>query len=248
MMTPNVSVIIPIYNGEKYIAQAVRSALLQPETAEVILIDGSSTDATERVCTELAQADARVIYVREETCTGAGAGRNAGVRLAKYDYVAFLDADDWWAPGKLTAQLKAMEKTGAVMCGTARELMTKNGKPTNHVIGTPKIVTYRALLHTNLISCSSVVIRREVALEFPMEHDEVHEDYYTWFRMLKKYGFACGVNAPYLKYRLSDGGKSRNKLKAAKMTFRVYQLIGLRGVALWWHFLQYMLNGVKKYW
>ena len=52
-------------------------------------------------------------------------------------------------------------------------------------------------------------------MEFPMEHDDSHEDYITWLKILKKYGPAVGIDRPYLKYRLSEGGKSRNKLKSA---------------------------------
>ena len=48
-----------------------------------------------------------------------------------------------------------------------------------------------------------------------MEHDDSHEDYITWLKVLRKYGYAVGIDKPYLKYRLSEGGKSRNKLKSA---------------------------------
>ncbi len=65
-----------------------------------------------------------------------------------------------------------------------------------------------------------------MALEFPMEHDDSHEDYITWLKILRKYGCAAGINKPYLKYRLSEGGKSRNKLKSAAMTYNVYRYAG----------------------
>ena len=69
-------------------------------------------------------------------------------------------------------------------------------------------ISYRMLLRQNEINCSSVVLKRDIALEFPMEHEECHEDYFTWMRILKKYHFACAVNEPLLNYRLSNNGKS----------------------------------------
>lgn len=80
---------------------------------------------------------------------------------------------------------------------------------------------YHELLKHNSINCSSVPILREVGTGLPMEHDDSHEDYITWLKVgAKKHGHATGINKPYLKYRLSQGGKSRNKAKSAIMTYQ----------------------------
>ncbi len=75
------------------------------------------------------------------------------------------------------------------------------------------------MLKQNWINCSSVLLKREVAEEFPMEHEDSHEDYITWLKILQKYQYACAINEPLLKYRLSSQGKSGSKFKSAKMTF-----------------------------
>ena len=80
-----------------------------------------------------------------------------------------------------------------------------------------------------------------------MEHDDSHEDYITWLKILKKYGNAVGINKPYLKYRLSEGGKSRNKLKSAKMTYKVYRYSGFGRLKSLLFFASYALNGIWKY-
>jgi teichuronic acid biosynthesis glycosyltransferase TuaG len=100
---------------------------------------------------------------------------------------------------------------------------------------------------TNYINCSAVVIKREVMLEYPMKYSNVHEDYYAWLSIMKKYRFAVGVDEPLILYRLSPRGKSRNKLKSALMTYRTYRYAGYSlpasAVMMFW----YTINGLRKY-
>jgi teichuronic acid biosynthesis glycosyltransferase TuaG len=189
-----------------------------------------------------------VTYLKNQENLGAAETRNKGVRLAKGEFVAFLDADDIWEKGKLQAQLQALNKTGAVLCATARSLLTPDGEPTGKTIPVKEEITYKDLLRQNPINCSSVVIKKEVALEFPMRHaEDSHEDYIMWLEVLGKYEKACGINYPFLKYRLSNSGKSGNKLHSAVMTFKVYRYSGLGLIRSLWCFACYAVNGVKKY-
>ena len=84
-------------------------------------------------------------------------------------------------------------------------------------------------------------------MNFPMEHDDSHEDYITWLKILRKYGCAAGINKPYLKYRLSEGGKSRNKLKSAAMTYNVYRYVGYGRIRSCIFFCSYAVHGMWKY-
>lgn len=247
MNKPQVSVIMPVYNGEKYIKQAVESVFAQKVATELLVIDDGSTDHTEKVLSAYeGREDFR--YLKNKENMGAARSRNRGVQEARGEYIAFLDADDWWEKGKLTAQLELLEKTGYVLCSTGRELMKADGTDTGRYIPVKEKILYRDLLKHNSINCSSVVIRREAALEFPMEHDDSHEDYITWLKVLRKYGYAAGINKPYLKYRLSEGGKSRNKLKSAAMTYNVYRYAGYGRIKSCMFFCSYAVHGVWKYW
>lgn len=97
-----VSVIIPVYNAAVYVTHAVESALMQPETAEVLLIEDGSPDNALEVCEELVSKFEKVRLLRHPNGEnrGAGASRNLGMIAAQEEYIAFLDADDYYLPGR----------------------------------------------------------------------------------------------------------------------------------------------------
>lgn len=244
---PLVSVIIPVYSGSRYLPRAIDSALRQDVPREIIVINDASPEDVDSVIAPYLDRG-EVIYLKNSQNMGAAESRNRGVRHALGKYVAFLDADDYWAPEKLRKQLALLEKTGYVLCATGRELILPDGSSTGRMISAPETITYRDLLKHNCISCSSVVILAEVAREFPMHHaQDSHEDYIMWLEVLRKYGFACGINQPLLKYTVSTQGKSGTKLKSAAMTYRVYQYMGFSPVQSALCFCSYALHGVWKH-
>lgn len=243
---PVVSVIIPSYNAALTLKKAVDSALSQEVPVEVLVVDDASSDKTKEVMEQYGHLG-NVFYFKNERNLGAAASRNFGVAHAVGKYVAFLDADDYWHQGKLKKQLACMREKKAVLCSTARELLAPDGRRTGRIIGTKENITYRMMLHQNHINCSSVVLLRRVAEEFPMEKDEVHEDYLTWLRILRKYKRACAVNEPLLAYRLTTSGKSGNKFHSAKLTYGVYRQLGLGRIKSLICFCSYAVCGVWKY-
>ena len=108
MLQNNISVIIPIYNAAPYITVAVESALSQQEVAEVILIEDGSTDASLEVCKQLADQHDKVklfVHPKNEN-RGAGESRNLGIKIAKSEFIAFLDADDYYLPERFRSERK----------------------------------------------------------------------------------------------------------------------------------------------
>ena len=241
-----VSVIIPTYNAANYICRAIDSVIMQNIDVEIIVIDDASIDNTYYKLRSY--IDKGIIkYVVNNKNIGVAEARNKGVLLASGKYVAFLDADDWWGNNKLSKQIIFMEEKGLKISGTARRLVLEDGTITNKVIHVNSKITYKDLLLHNSLSCSSVVVERDLVLKIPMEHSEVHEDYLTWLKILKICREAGGIDEDLLYYRLSSSGKSRNRLKSARMTYGVYRLLGYNRlksiIFLIWH----LTNGVIKY-
>lgn len=246
MSKPIVSVIIPAYNCAGYISNAIDSVLIQDVDLEIIVIDDCSSDNLDEVMDKYRDIPV-LFYVKNSRNLGAAKTRNKGTRLANGIYVAFLDADDYWEKGKLKKQLELMKQTRSVLCCTARELITEDGRETGRTIPVKEHITYSELLKQNSINCSSVLLETAVAREFPMEHEDSHEDYITWLKILNRYGEVCGINEPLLKYRLSAKGKSGSKLKSAKMTLKVYRYMNFGIIKSMYCFLNYMLHGIQKY-
>lgn len=240
-----ISVIMPTFNCEKYIEEAILSVLKQDVNWELIIIDDASFDKTfEKVQPYL--TDKRIQYVRLSKNQGVSHARNVGVQLAKGEYLAYLDADDWWKPEKLEKQLKLMQE-GFVLCYTGRQLYRQDGSDTGKRIFAPKYLTFQELLKTNQIACSSVMVKREVFETFCWEHDEVHEDYLLWLKILKKYGKAKGIQEPLLCTRLTESGKSRKKRKTIKMTYGVYRLMGIGRGKSCWYVGSHLIRSISRY-
>lgn len=241
-----VSVIIPAYNCSKFISLALDSALAQDVPMEIIVINDCSKDDLDQVMQKYLKYP-QIRYLKNEENMGVAETRNKGVRLAQGEYVAFLDADDYWDKDKLKKQLKLIREKGTVLCSTARELMRPDGTLTGYIIPVKTEFSFRDLRLQNQVNCSSVLMRADVAKEFPMHHDDSHEDYLMWLEVLEKYGDGCAINEPLLKYRISDTGKSGNKWNSAKMTYRTYRYMGFGFFRSVMYFISYAFNGMKKY-
>ncbi|HEY2743032.1 MAG TPA: glycosyltransferase [Polyangia bacterium] len=117
MVAPEVSVIMAAYNGERYIAESMRSVLAQTHSAlELVVIDDGSIDGTWEIVNAVQRADERVVYAFQPNGR-QGRARNHGIRLARAPLVAFCDQDDLWVPEKLERQLaaRAAEPTAGVV-------------------------------------------------------------------------------------------------------------------------------------
>lgn len=105
-----VTVIIPVYNAARYVRQAAQSALDQPQTGEVLLIEDGSTDDSLAVCRSIVGTDPRVRLLQHpgDANRGVSASRNLGITAAQCEFIAFLDADDWYLPNRFDADEQAL--------------------------------------------------------------------------------------------------------------------------------------------
>lgn len=111
-----VSVIIPVYNAEKYVREAVESALIQPETEEVLLIEDGSPDNALEICQNLEKEYSKVKLFRHKNGVnrGAGASRNLGVKKAQSEFISFLDADDYYLENRFTIPKKLFDQDSTI--------------------------------------------------------------------------------------------------------------------------------------
>ncbi len=161
------SVIIPAYNAERFLRQAVESALAQTHSPlEVVIVDDGSTDGTRRLADEIAAADARV-RVFSQPNAGVGAARNRGLAEARGEFVAPLDADDFWYPKKLERQIAVLqergERWGMAYCWS--KSVDEHGKETESLQHWPvEGDVFEALIYRNVVGNASVPLFRASAL------------------------------------------------------------------------------------
>ena len=128
-----VSVIVPVYNAEKYLKQTLLS--IQNQTFrdfEVLLVDDGSTDQSGQICDEWSRKDNRFKVIHQQN-HGVAAARNAGIRAAQGEFIAFLDADDLWLPEKLKRQITFMKEKGCNLSYTAYRFIDENGNILNNI-------------------------------------------------------------------------------------------------------------------
>ena len=249
MMDDLVSVIMPAYQCESTVEESVRSVLAQTyKSWELIIVDDGSTDGTHALLDRLASEDARIRIITLEHNEGVSAARNHAVNTASGKWIAFLDSDDIWLPEKIEKQLSLSEETGAVLVYTGASCIDAHSRKTGREFRVPKEVSYRSLLrHTDLI-CSTVMLLRELYLEYPMVRSDLHEDYICWLSILSTGAVARGIQESLILYRISVSSKSGNKLKSASMTWRTYRYMGLNPMQTAWCFVHYAVHGVFRYW
>ena len=211
-----VSVIIPAYNAADTLRRAVLSCLNQSsQPLEIIIIDDGSSDDTFAIATSF---PAPVRAIRQKNA-GPGAARNAGARIAKGVWLAFLDADDWWMPEKLERQLLLAKEPGIDIIHTLT-----NNSPSN----IPKFLSFHDLWRHNFICNSSAMIRQSVFRRLGGfdEHPDmfVCEDYNLWLRAAAS-GSRIVLCNELLTYYTVASGVSSNVSRFWQGTKRNFELI-----------------------
>ncbi len=177
-MTVVVSVIMPVYNGAKYLKEAVRSILLQtlPEF-ELIIIDDCSTDRSTTILEQTAQHDARVRFVRQEKNLGLPGTLNHGLELACGEYIARMDQDDISLPSRLEKQVQYMQMYPDVgICGSWAEIIGERaGEIWRYPCSHDEI--YARMLFANTLVHSSVIMRTSSIRKHGLQYDTAQDPY-----------------------------------------------------------------------
>ncbi|GAB4383891.1 MAG: hypothetical protein Kow00121_46540 [Elainellaceae cyanobacterium] len=230
MATPSVSIIIPVYGAEKYIADTLRSVLTQTYTDfEVLIIDDGCLDRSIEICQQF--DDSRIKIIRQENRGLAGA-RNTGIRNAQGEFLGFLDADDLWLPTKLEKHIQHLRRSPQVGLSFSYSVfINEEGQP-NGIYQIPsriKNITPAYALCRNPVGNGSTVIARHAAFKDIEFHDNRHgkvetfyfdenfkraEDLECWTRIATHTHWQTeGIPEALTLYRVSSSGLSASAMQ-----------------------------------
>ncbi|GIN96857.1 glycosyl transferase [Siminovitchia terrae] len=222
-MTNLVSIIMPAYNAEKYIAYSIESIIAQDyPNWELLVVDDCSNDGTRKILEKYSNLDNRIKLISLDNNCGVAKARNIAINNSNGKYIAFLDSDDIWHPDKLTEQISFMSKNNYPFSFTSYELIDAEGQETKKIINAPPKVDYQGLLKGNIIGCLTVVIDKGHYQNISMPVIK-HEDYATWLQLLKGGSTAYGMSKVLAQYRKTNTSVSSNKVKSVLWTWNIYR-------------------------
>ena len=241
-----ISIIMAAYNAEKTIGQAIESVLKQSyQNWELIIVNDCAQDGTAAIMNQY--QDSRIVKLTNEKNMGVFQTRLRALQEAKGEWVAVLDSDDVWTPDKLEKQVLFQKKSNANLLYTGSAFMESDGSLIGWTLHVPEKITYRKLLKQNLISNSSVLVRKHLYQAYQIQAANIHEDYACWLGCLRDGEIAFGIDEPLLIYRLSPNSKTGNKLKSAKMNWNTYRAVGIGSIQAAYYMFFYAINGLIKY-
>lgn len=218
-----VSIITPVYNGEKYIEETIRSVIAQSYSNwEMLIFNDNSKDNTLNIVKKYVELDNRIKLINSSLNVGVIKARNKLIELSVGKYIAFLDADDYWHSEKLCRQTKFMEENNVLISCTDYFRIFEDGKIINKIITKEKI-SYDDMLKNNYMGCLTVMYNsKELGKRyFPVR--EKNEDYALWLEIIKEVGNVYGINETLAYYRVLSKSRSSNKFKTAKDRWKIYR-------------------------
>ncbi len=223
-MNSKVSVIVPVYNVEDYIADTVKSVLDQSYTdVELILVDDSSDDRSADIIRSFLP-DERLKLLTNVNKKGAAGARNTGIASASGRYIAFLDSDDLWKKDKLSKQTGFMKQKDAAFSFTGYEFANERGEGLGKVVKVPGTITYSQALKNTTIFTSTVMFDME-----KLDKDDImmpyvkSEDTATWWKVLKSGIKGYGLDENLTLYRRTASSLSSNKIEALRRIWNLYR-------------------------
>ncbi len=248
---PKVSIITPLFNGEKHIASTIRSVMDQTFTDyEHLIIDNGSTDAGAQIVAREAEKDTRIRLLSNPDIPGAAATRNKGIEASEGDIIAFLDADDRWHPDKLERQVRFMSENKIGFSWTSYVSHDDTGKPLR-TIRADRCATYEDWLYKRTaIGCLTAAYDTRLFGKRYMKNISMQEDFCLWLDLLKaaqEDGIGVGgLDEPLAYYRVHKGGMTSNKLRSARMQWQTYrEHLGLRRSEAAIVFSSYAMQALK---
>lgn len=225
MNFPAISVILPVYNGEKFLHRAIQSILHQSfPDFELIIINDGSTDRTGEIIES--ETDLRIVYIKNEVNRGLIYSLNKGIDLAKGKYIARMDADDICLPERFYRQTSFLENHDdiAVVASTVI-LINEKDQETGVWELDRKTITLADIKKTmpfkNCIAHPTVMMRSGYAKALGYRRRQKNiEDYDLWLRLLNRGYSIAKIEEPLLLYRIHDDSVTENKIMRKNVFFK----------------------------
>jgi len=246
---PFISVVMPCYNSEDFLGEAIQSVINQTyKNWELIIIDDASTDHSFSIAKEYALHDARIHVQQNKKNVGAARTRNIGLDHCHGDYTALLDSDDIWYEEMLERQLRIADETKADILYCSYRMIDENGKCLWRNFEVPEHTDFNHMLSSSVISCSTVMLSEKITNRYRFPENCYHEDLAFWLLLLRDGYIARGNPHVLAAYRLRKNSRASNKLHVAMERWHLYRdILHLSLIKSAKSFFVYVVLGCHKY-
>lgn len=217
-----ISIILPVYNAEKYLRESVESAVGLDEVGEIILIEDNSPDNALVLCEQLVGEYPKVKLFRHPNGEnkGAGASRNLGIRKAQYDYIAFLDADDKYLKNRFEKEkLEYVSNKFEGMYHTSGYIGSDKLMKLKKDVSGPEVFTYLLRQGWGTIHTNCITVRKDLLLKYGLFNESLrlHQDTDLWLRLASYMNIIPGTTGqPVSLIREHDENRITSANKASK--------------------------------
>lgn len=243
-----VSIISPVYNAAETIEDMLHSVLNQSyPNWELILVDDCSTDNSVALINPYLD-DPRIKLLQNESNLGPAKTRNRAIEAATGRFIAFLDSDDMWLPGKLEKQVAFMLDNGYVLSHTAYAWMDAGGHVLDKIISAPEELDYEQMLDFNYIGCLTGMYDAGTIGKYYMPDILKRQDYGLWLSIMRAGHKAYFLNEVLAYYRTGRDSVSSNKFKTVQYNWYILRQVEKQPFfKSLGHFMRYAITGLKKY-
>jgi len=239
------SIIVPCYNGGKFIEKCMLSILAQTyKNFEVLIIDDGSIDSSNEILKKFTSIDKRFKIIKHKKNQGLSSARNSGLIEASGQYIAFLDIDDWWPNDKLEIYNAHFEKGYDFLYSNFTKIKSNNKKK---LIKVKKSVKFNTLIFSNQIPVSTGAYNQNKIGFMQFSYKSPSEDWLFWLDLIKKSKKSLGIQKNLMFYNVSNLSMSANKINMAKKAWSIFREFHKFGVIKSIYiFLIYCLIGIKR--
>jgi len=215
---------MPYYNKKNYFLKSISSALKQTYiNLEILIIyDDQNRDDLEYI-ESCIKNDSRVKIIFNDNNKGVAYSRNKAISIARGEYIAFLDCDDYWETNKIEIQLNFMLTHGYDFSHTTYQVINYEEKIVR-IIRAQETLKYKKLLKSCDIGLSSVILKRELLSDMKFPELKTKEDFVLWLNLAKKSVDLVGLDKPLMFWRKTPNSLSDSILQKLKDAFKVYHL------------------------